>query len=210
MVELVSPTAHRPPPGYRCLQRIVDLRQIWSRYGRVSSLCRAGVAKLADAPALGAGVRKERVGFESHRPHSSTHGWSRWSLPVRWSRPAVLDSSRSDAISARSSLMCAAVARRGGCVVDRHRSAPIHDAIVAVIEPTRLIPPIINSAAMTSSGSGDRVHVAVADGGDGGDRPPDRVSEVGDVGVGLAALGLQYGQRTRHRRAGRRQRSCRG
>lgn len=40
-----------------------------------------------------------------------------------------------------------------------------------------------------ATGAGDRVGVAVADGGDGGGGPPERVAEVGDVGARGVAFG---------------------
>jgi len=36
--------------------------------------------------------------------------------------------------------------------------------------------------------------IAVSDGGHGGDRPPGRVAEVADVGIGAGSFGIEYGQ----------------
>src|SRR6202000_2989245 len=71
----------------------------------------------------------------------------------------------------------------------------IHDARAAVTTPTRLIPPIISSTAMTRPGMGDRLDVAVADGGHRRDRPPQRLAERVDFGAGQVPLLVEDGQR---------------
>ena len=45
-----------------------------------------------------------------------------------------------------------------------------------------------------ASGGSDRVVIAVSDSGHGGDRPPGRVAEVADVGIGAGSFGIEYGQ----------------
>ena len=65
---------------------------------------------------------------------------------------------------------------------------------MAVTVPSSAIPANHQPERHQASGGSDRVVIAVSDGGHGGDRPPGRVAEVADVGIGAGSFGIEYGQ----------------
>jgi hypothetical protein len=98
----------------------------------------------------------------------------------RQCRPVFSAASRSILASNRRTVTW----RSSVCSLSAATASTIQEARVAVTVPRRAIPPTISPEGHQSSGRSHRVVIAVTNRGHRGDRPPDRVAEVADVGIG--------------------------